>query len=164
MPSTTTIGNGFGLTEITGVLTLLPDDEAEEYAESVGYAMPSNELKICDPESPYRDGGVARSRSERDARLLEQPGSDEGDHHRGWLHTGDIATIDDEVRVHIVDRAKDMINRGGENAYCSEVEIAFAAMAGVAEVAVVGLPNPTMGEPVAALPACREGYRSMSIV
>ena len=69
----------------------------------------------------------------------------------GWLHTGDLARIDDDGLVRVVDRAKDMINRGGENVYCVEVENALAGAPGVAEAAVVGVPDDVMGEKVGAV-------------
>ena len=64
----------------------------------------------------------------------------------GWFHTGDIARIDDDGFVFIVDRAKDMVLRGGENVYCSEVEAAIYEHPGVAEVAVFGVPDDRLGE------------------
>ncbi|MBD5633394.1 MAG: AMP-binding protein, partial [Candidatus Eremiobacteraeota bacterium] len=66
----------------------------------------------------------------------------------GWLRTGDMARVDSNGLVYIVDRAKDMINRGGENVYCVEVENALAGAPGVAEAAVVGVPDAIMGEKV----------------
>jgi len=75
----------------------------------------------------------------------------------GWLHTGDVATIDDDGFVSIVDRMKDMINRGGENVYSIEVENALALHPAVAEVSVVGVPDQMMGEKVGAVVVAREG-------
>jgi acyl-CoA synthetase (AMP-forming)/AMP-acid ligase II len=69
----------------------------------------------------------------------------------GWLHSGDLARIDDEGLVYLVDRAKDMINRGGENVYCVEVENALAGAPGVYEAAVLGVPDEMMGEKVGAV-------------
>jgi acyl-CoA synthetase (AMP-forming)/AMP-acid ligase II len=69
----------------------------------------------------------------------------------GWLHTGDLARIDDNGLIYIVDRAKDMINRGGENVYCVEVENALAGAPGVFEAVVVGVPDEMMGEKVGAV-------------
>ena len=69
----------------------------------------------------------------------------------GWLHTGDLARVDDDGLVRVVDRAKDMINRGGENVYCVEVENALAGAPGVAEAAVVGVPDDVLGEKVGAV-------------
>jgi long-chain acyl-CoA synthetase len=76
---------------------------------------------------------------------------------KGWLHTGDIARIDDEGFVFIVDRAKDMIIRGGENVYSVIVEGAIFDHPDVADCAVVGVPHPTLGEEVAAIIILRPG-------
>jgi acyl-CoA synthetase (AMP-forming)/AMP-acid ligase II len=74
----------------------------------------------------------------------------------GWLRTGDLATLTGGL-LRIVDRAKDMINRGGENVYSVEVENALAAHPDVVEVAVVGVPDPVMGEQVGAVVLPRPG-------
>ena len=68
----------------------------------------------------------------------------------GWFHTGDVAFIDEDGFVFIVDRIKDMVLRGGENVYCSEVEAAIYELDGVAEVAVFGVPDDRLGEIVGA--------------
>jgi acyl-CoA synthetase (AMP-forming)/AMP-acid ligase II len=68
----------------------------------------------------------------------------------GWLHTGDLGYVDDEDFVFIVDRIKDMVLRGGENVYCSEVEAAIFEYPGIHEVAVFGLPHERLGEEVVA--------------
>jgi long-chain acyl-CoA synthetase len=75
----------------------------------------------------------------------------------GWLHSGDAAYMDAEGFVYIVDRIKDMIITGGENVYSGEVENAIAAMPGVAEVAVIGIPHDTWGEMVHAVVVPRPG-------
>jgi acyl-CoA synthetase (AMP-forming)/AMP-acid ligase II len=69
----------------------------------------------------------------------------------GWLFTGDLARIDDDGLLYIVDRAKDMINRGGENVYSIEVEAALAGAPGVGEAAVLPVPDDMMGEKVGAV-------------
>jgi len=68
----------------------------------------------------------------------------------GWLHTGDLGYIDDEGFVYVVDRIKDMVLRGGENVYCSEVEAAIFEHRDIHEVAVFGLPHERLGEEVVA--------------
>jgi acyl-CoA synthetase (AMP-forming)/AMP-acid ligase II len=78
---------------------------------------------------------------------------------RGWLHTGDVARIDGEGFVHIVDRAKDVVIRGGENVYSVEVENALHEHPAVAECAVLGVPHPTLGEEVGAAVVLRPGTR-----
>jgi long-chain acyl-CoA synthetase len=75
----------------------------------------------------------------------------------GWLHTGDVARVDDEGFIYIVDRAKDMIIRGGENVYSVEVEAALFEHPDVADCAVIGVPHPTLGEEVGAVVVPRQG-------
>ena len=69
----------------------------------------------------------------------------------GWLHSGDVARLDDEGFVYIVDRAKDMIIRGGENVYCVEVEAALFEHPAVTDAAVIGIPHHVLGEEVGAV-------------
>jgi acyl-CoA synthetase (AMP-forming)/AMP-acid ligase II len=78
----------------------------------------------------------------------------------GWLHTGDVARIDGQGFVTIVDRIKDMVNRGGENVYCVEVENVLAAHPAVFEAAVVGVPDKMMGEKVGALIVTKPGSKA----
>ena len=75
----------------------------------------------------------------------------------GWFNTGDIARIDLDGFLYIVDRAKDMVLRGGENVYCSEVEAAIYEHDAIAEVAVFGVPDERLGEDVGAVIVLREG-------
>ena len=79
--------------------------------------------------------------------------------HDGWFNTGDIARIDDDGFIYIVDRAKDMVLRGGENIYCSEVESALYEHPDVVEAAVFGVPDERLGENVAAAVVLRPGPR-----
>jgi long-chain acyl-CoA synthetase len=69
----------------------------------------------------------------------------------GWLHTGDVGRAGPEGLIYVLDRIKDMINRGGENVHCVEVENALIGAPGVGEVAVVGVPDAMMGEKVGAV-------------
>jgi acyl-CoA synthetase (AMP-forming)/AMP-acid ligase II len=75
----------------------------------------------------------------------------------GWLKTGDIARIDEDGFVHIVDRAKDMIIRGGENVYCAEVEAALFEHPAITDCAVFGIPHEVLGEEVGAVALLRPG-------
>jgi acyl-CoA synthetase (AMP-forming)/AMP-acid ligase II len=148
---TALVGNGFGLTETSSVSTYLPHEDAAEHADSVGYPAPVVDVEV---ESPDPDSGVGEllirgphvvagywAKPEQTAQTFVD----------GWLHSGDLARIDDDGRVYIVDRKKDMINRGGENVYCVEVENALAAHPDVGEVAVVGVADSMMGEKVGAV-------------
>ena len=69
----------------------------------------------------------------------------------GWFHTGDVARLDDDGFIYIVDRIKDMVIRGGENIYCVEVETMFDEHPAVAEAAVIGIPHEVLGEEVGAV-------------
>jgi long-chain acyl-CoA synthetase len=73
----------------------------------------------------------------------------------GWMHTGDLATVDAENYIYIVDRAKDMIISGGENIYSVEVENALYTHPAVLEVAVIGIPHDLWGEAVHAVVVCK---------
>ena len=145
------VGNGFGLTETASLSTFLPHEEAAEHADSVGFAMPVTDIAI---ESPDPDTGVGEllvrgqnvaagywNKEEATAETFVD----------GWLHTGDLGRIDDDGLLYIVDRKKDMINRGGENVYSIEVESALAGAPGVAEIAAIGVPDDMMGEKVGAV-------------
>ena len=78
---------------------------------------------------------------------------------RGWLHTGDVARLDDEGFIYIVDRAKDMIIRGGENVYSVQVEAALFEHPAVADCAVIGVPDEILGEEVGAVVVLRPGAK-----
>ena len=145
------VGNGFGLTESASILTFLPHEDAADHADSVGYAAPPVDLKVDDPD-PETGVGELLARGPNivqgywnKAEATEETFADR------WLRTGDLARMDDEGRVYIVDRAKDMINRGGENVYSIEVEAALAGAPGVGEAAVVPVPDDMMGEKVGAV-------------
>jgi long-chain acyl-CoA synthetase len=75
----------------------------------------------------------------------------------GWLHTGDVARVDEEGFVYIVDRAKDKVIRGGENVYCVEVEAALFEHPAVSDAAAIGIPHRVLGEEVGAVVQLRAG-------
>jgi long-chain acyl-CoA synthetase len=81
---------------------------------------------------------------------LNQPAATAETVKDGWLHTGDVGRLDEYGYLYIVDRKKDMINRGGENIYPREIEIAIEANTKVSEVAVIGVPDAALGEKVKA--------------
>jgi acyl-CoA synthetase (AMP-forming)/AMP-acid ligase II len=145
------VGNGFGLTETSSLTSYLPHEEAVEHADSVGFAMPVVDLALHEPD-PETGVGELLVRGQNVVRgYWEKPEATAETFVDGWLHTGDLARIDDEGLLYIVDRAKDMINRGGENVYSIEVEAALADAPGVGEVAVVPVPDDMMGEKVGAV-------------
>lgn len=77
----------------------------------------------------------------------------------GWLHTGDLATVDEEHYIYIIDRAKDMIISGGENVYSVEVEQALYTHPAILEAAVIGIPDDHWGEAVHAVVVCKPGMQ-----
>lgn len=144
--------NGYGMTETASIITMLPHADAVEHADSVGYAVPSADLAIVPlsdqdtttGELVARGSNVTRgywNRPEATAEAIAQ----------GWLHTGDIVRVDKAGRVHIVDRIKDLIIRGGENISSVEVEAALVGAPGVLEAAVLAVPDEVMGEKVGAV-------------
>ena len=148
---TARVGNGFGLTETASVSTYLPHEYASEHADSVGFPAPVVDVRLTDPDPQtgvgellVRGPNVVAGYWRKEAQSLETFDD-------GWLRTGDLARIDDEGLVYIVDRKKDMINRGGENVYCVEVENALSLHPAVGEVAVIGVPDSMMGEKVGAV-------------
>jgi len=145
------LGNGFGLTETSSLVSFLPHEEAQAHADSVGFAVPVCDISIDEPEEASGVGEL----------LVRGPNVVSGYWHKeqetaeafceGWLRTGDLARVDGDGLLYIVDRKKDMINRGGENVYSLEVENVLAEAPGVGEVAVVGVPDAMMGEKVGAV-------------
>ncbi|OBK09933.1 class I adenylate-forming enzyme family protein [Mycobacterium asiaticum] len=148
-----TVFNGYGMTETASLMTALPDEEAVEHADSVGYAVPSVDLGV----SPINDGsgdlvGELLTRGGNvTAGYWNRPDATAATFVDGWLHTGDVVRVDDAGRVHIVDRLKDIINRGGENISSVEVEAALLAAPGVTDACVLAVPDEVMGEKVGAV-------------
>ncbi len=145
------VGNGFGLTETSSLTSFLPHEESSEHADSVGFAMPVVDLAVDEPDPQTMVGELLV----RGANVVEgywnKPEATAETFVENWLHTGDLARIDDEGLLYIVDRKKDMINRGGENVYSIEVENALAGAPGVGEAAALGVPDEMMGEKVGAV-------------
>jgi long-chain acyl-CoA synthetase len=154
------VGNGFGLTECSSVATFLPHEYARSRPETVGFAAPVVDLKL-DGVVPGSDVGELLIRGPNVVKgYWNKPEATAETFAGGWLRTGDMARLDDQGFVQIVDRKKDMVNRGGENVYCLEVENALAAHPAVFEVAVVGVPDKMMGEKVGAAVVLKPGVKA----
>jgi acyl-CoA synthetase (AMP-forming)/AMP-acid ligase II len=145
------VGNGFGLTETSSLTSFLPHEEATDHADSVGFAMPVCDLAIDEPDPNTGVGELLVRGSNVVQGYWNKPDATAETFVDGWLHTGDLGRIDDDGLLYIVDRKKDMINRGGENVYSIEVESALAGAPGVGEVAAVAVPDDMMGEKVGAV-------------
>jgi long-chain acyl-CoA synthetase len=145
------LGNGFGLTECCSVATFLPHEYSKLRPETVGFAAPVVDLKLTDVDPHTAVGELLIRGPNVSLGYWKNPQATAETFVDGWLHTGDMARLDEEGFVQIVDRKKDMVNRGGENVYCVEVENALAAHPAVFEVAVTAVPDTMMGEKVGAV-------------
>lgn len=150
--SSATPVSAYGMTEICGLATGIAGQFFLERPESVGPVLPIFDVKCVDAD------GNDVAQGERGEVLLKGAQVIKGYLNRadataesivdGWLHTGDIGYLDSEGFLYIVDRAKDMVLRGGENIYCAEVEAVFYKLESVAEAAVFAVPDDIMGEEV----------------
>jgi fatty-acyl-CoA synthase len=154
----------YGMTETSPVSTqTAPDDDIERRVSTVGRIHPHVEVRIVDPESGRTlergESGELCTRGysvmigywddpERTAEAIDE---------NGWMHTGDLATMDDEGYVNIVGRIKDMIIRGGENVYPREIEEFLYTHPDVVDAQVIGVPDVKFGEEIMAWVKLREG-------
>ena len=150
--SQATVFNGYGMTETASLMTVLPDYDAVEHADSVGYAVPSVDLGVI----PFGDdepgvGELVARGANVTTGYWNRAEATSATFRDGWLHTGDVVRIDGAGRVHIVDRLKDIINRGGENVSSVEVEAVLLAAPSVADACVLAVPDEVMGEKVGAV-------------
>ena len=144
----------YGMTE-AGIITSNPLD-GERVAGTVGYPLPGVDLRIADEQGqplPHDTPGVIEIKGPNVFggywRMPEKTAQEFRD--GGWFITGDVAVQSPDGRVTIVGRAKDLIISGGYNIYPKEIESVLDAVAGVAETAVIGVPDPDFGESVVAL-------------
>jgi fatty-acyl-CoA synthase len=154
----------YGMTETSPVSTQTgADDPLERRVSTVGRVHPHVEIKVVDPVDgrvvPRGEPGELLTRGysvmlgywsdpERTAEAIDRA---------GWMHTGDLATMDDEGYLNIVGRSKDMIIRGGENVYPREIEEFLYTHPDVADVSVIGVPDERYGEEIMAWVKLREG-------
>lgn len=147
--------NGYGLTETSSVTTINAAIDYVRKPESVGIPVPVCEVKLMDSEGQPTPEGEVGELWIKGPNVVKgywnNPDATENSFTDGWLHSGDLATIDEEGFVYIVDRAKDMLIRGGENIYCVEVENALYNHPAVMDAAVVGIPDHVLGEEVGAV-------------
>ncbi len=143
---------GYGMTETCGIITSLSGDFFVDKPDSAGPAMPCYEVKCVDDDGREAPRGQAGELWVRGAQVIKgyinRPDATAETITDGWLHTGDIARLDDDDFIYIVDRKKEMILRGGENIYCAEVEAAVYRHEAVAECSAFGVADARLGEEV----------------
>jgi acyl-CoA synthetase (AMP-forming)/AMP-acid ligase II len=153
------VGNGFGLSESSSVATFLPHEYARTRPESVGFPIPITDVDLFEPDPHTGIGEVLLRGANVVKGYWNKAEATAETFVNHWLHTGDMGRLDAEGFLQIVDRKKDMINRGGENVYCVEVENALHQHPAVFEAAVIGVPDEMMGEKVGAVIVTKPGYK-----
>lgn len=152
-----TIHNSFGQTECGPIMTMTgPEDEFVDIAETAGFPMPQIELRVvdiatgataaCGQPGELCARGYQVMKGYHGMEDATAAAIDAG----GWLHTGDICSMDERGYVRIAGRLKEMVIRGGENIFPKEIEDVLGDHPAVAAAAVVGLPDPRLGEAVGA--------------
>jgi len=154
----------YGMTETSPVSTqTAADDDVEHRTSTVGRVHPHVEIKIVDPNTAEcvergRPGELCtRGYSVMQGYWNAAEQTADAIDRAGWMHTGDLATMDADGYVNIVGRSKDMIIRGGENVYPREIEEFLYTHPDVRDVQVVGVPDVRYGEEVAAFVILRAG-------
>jgi len=157
-------GNGYGLTETSGAMVANFGADYVNRPDSVGRLVaPVNEMRLVDADGTdvvpgtvgevwFKGPTVVRGYYNNDAATAASFTD-------GWFHTGDLGFVDDDGFLHIVDRLKDVVIRGGENVYAAEVEAALFEHPDIIDAAIVGVPHTTLGEEVAAVVQLRRGSR-----
>ncbi|WP_353209639.1 class I adenylate-forming enzyme family protein [Sphingorhabdus sp.] len=149
-------GNGWGMTETMATVTSHVAEDYLNRPDSCGPAVAVSDLKIMSEdgttELPIGEVGELWARGPQIVKgYWNRPDATAETFVDGWVRTGDLARVDDEGFCFIVDRAKDMIIRGGENIYSSEVENILYEHPAVTDAALVGIPHQTLGEEPAAV-------------
>jgi long-chain acyl-CoA synthetase len=161
LPIEPSFTNAYGLTETHGVATLNGGKNLLDKMTSVGRPLPFLDMKIIDEEGKELPEGQLGELLIFGPSITpgywERPEATAEAVREGWLHTGDLGYRDADGFYFIVDRAKDMIIRGGENVYCTEIENCLADHPEIDEAAVVGVPDPELGERVKAIVRLSEG-------
>lgn len=150
------LGNAYGMTEISNMATFVPDDHSLTHLDSIGVAVPGVDVEVRNCDSAGR--GELYMRGPNMARgYWRKPEETEETFGSGWVSSGDIATIDDQGFVYLCDRAKDVINRGGEKIFPAVVEESLRSHPAVDEAVVLPIPDEVMGQKVGAVVVLRAG-------
>ena len=158
------VGIAYGMTETSPVSTQTAfDDPIEKRVGTVGRVHPRVEIKVVDPATgEVVRRGVSGELCTRGYSVMsgywnDPARTDEAIDGDGWMHTGDLATMDEDGYVNIVGRIKDMVIRGGENVYPREIEEFLYSHPEIADVQVIGVPDERYGEELMAWIIARPG-------
>jgi fatty-acyl-CoA synthase len=160
------VGIGYGMTETSPVsFQTAMDDPLERRVSTVGRVQPHLEVKIVDENGEITERGQPGELCTRGYSVMIGYWNDpdktaEAVDAEGWMHTGDLATIDDEGYCNIVGRIKDMVIRGGENVFPREIEEYLFRHPKIEDVQVIGVPDPKFGEEICAWVKLRAGENS----
>ena len=156
-------GNGWGMTETSATATSNSAEDYEHRPDSCGPPVPVTDLKIMTVDAPYTElpiGTVGElwCKGPQVVKLYwNKPEATAQTFIDGWVRTGDLARLDEEGFCFIIDRAKDMLIRGGENIYCIEVENVLYDHPAVMDAALVGIPHKQLGEEPGAVVTLKDG-------
>lgn len=163
LPIQPTFANAYGLTETHGVATMNAGKALLGRKTAAGRMIPVLDVKIIDEDGNElprtRLGEVCIYGPTITPGYWQKPEATADTVRDGWLHTGDLGYIDNEGFLFVVDRAKDMILRGGENVYCVEIENCLADHAEIDEAAIIGVPDAELGQRVKAIVRLVPGSR-----
>ena len=144
------LANIYGATETTSPATVLVPGQVSKHADSVGVALPCADIIVCDESGAELDDGQSGEiwigGPMTIPRYWDDPTADKVSFVRGFWRSGDIGTVDADGYLRVLDRKKDVINRGGYKIYCIEVENVIASYPGIRECAIVGRPDEILGE------------------
>ena len=147
--------NGYGMTETSSVTTMNMGVDYLRHPDSVGVPVAVCDVKVVDEEGRTLPTGSVGELWIKGPNVVKEyfhkPEASAATFTDGWVHTGDLARIDEEGFVYLVDRAKDLLIRGGENISSVEVEGALFEHPAVTDAAVIGIPDPVLGEEVGAV-------------
>jgi long-chain acyl-CoA synthetase len=158
-------GNGWGMTETSATCTTHSGEDYEHRPQSCGPAVPVCDIKIMsldgERELPHGEVGELWARGPNIVKgYWNKPEATANTFVDGWVKTGDLARIDEEGFCFIIDRAKDMLIRGGENIYCIEVENVLYEHPAVMDAALVPVPHKTLGEEPGAIVHLKPGMHA----
>jgi acyl-CoA synthetase (AMP-forming)/AMP-acid ligase II len=155
------VSNGYGMTEAGPAYCSMPKEESSRRIGSVGQPVPPMEVRSVASDgtalAPGEVGEIHIRMPGREREYYNDPEATAATWEDGWLHTGDLGYLDDDGYLYIVGRQKEVIIRGGNNIYATDIEGVLLEHPLVQEAAVVGVAHDVLGEDLAAFAVVRPG-------